>query len=214
MDLYFLSVPYALLLLALAPKRFADALPKGDGATTVKPKPNSSSKSLLSKLYGPMSFKRLANSFGGYTCKVPQRAVLSGASPMVMVNGLPSTITGVLVGYSPNETSRAFRSNKGYIYGYGASRKSMRKFVHNVLFTADYAPPLKPFWTSEEFCVLVFSPALKVGPTLTSILGKPSNSPNRFLGSSEKIASKLISESAGTNSKLVTQCCFLMSTAS
>ncbi|GFE55761.1 hypothetical protein protein, putative [Babesia ovis] len=170
----------------------------------------SSDKTLLSRLYGTMSLKRIKRSFNTYSCKAVQSMELGGTPPVITVNGSMKSMTAILVGYGGKEVSGLFRTNKGYVYGIGNIRGTRTKSTHSVGFSIDYAPPEKPLWQVEEFCMLVFTPALTPGPSLRSLVGKRHNHPNRYLGSTENIVDTLIRESAGTNSKFVTQCCFLM----
>ncbi|ORM40527.1 uncharacterized protein BXIN_2138 [Babesia sp. Xinjiang] len=167
-------------------------------------------KTLLSRLYGPVSFKRMRRSFDTYSCTVPPLIKLDSPSPVVTINGRLNSLTAVLVGYGSREVSELFRSNKGYIYGVGNAWKNKNKYIHQVGLTVDYAPPENPRWKAEEFCMLIFSPSLKVGKSLRSLIGKRYNHKNRYLGSTENIVNTLIDESEGTSSKMVTQCCFIM----
>ncbi|GBE61332.1 signal peptide containing protein, putative [Babesia ovata] len=170
----------------------------------------SGSKSLSSRRHGYSGFERMRNMFGGHMCTTPESTYLAEAPPAIVVHGRLSSLTAVLVGYGANEVAGTFRSNKGYVYGLGNSVSFFPKFAHRVSFTYDYMPPKQPRWETEEFCALIFSPALNLGPSIISTIGNNANSRQRFLGSTENIVRLLISESAGTRSKLVTQCCFLM----
>lgn len=174
--------------------------------------PEESSRSLLSRLYGTMDFLRLGKRFGGYTCTIPP-IIKSKDLSVITLNGMIYSMTTVLVGYGRNETSDTFRGNKGYIYGVGIKRDFSPRSKHKFSFTVDYAPPVNTKWPSEEFCILVFSPALTIGPSIISTLGKRYNDRRRYFGSTENIVSTLIRESPKTKSRLVTQCCFIMTTA-
>ncbi|EDO05330.1 hypothetical protein BBOV_I002480 [Babesia bovis T2Bo] len=186
---------------------------KNEATEDVKPpEPRfiSSDNSLLGSLYGVMSLRRIRRSLNQYYCQVAPYISLGDNPPVITVYGNMKSMTGILVGYGTKEVRSMFRPNKGYVYGVGNSRGNRVKSKRNIAFSVDYAPPQQPRWNTEEFCMLVFSPALKFGPSLENLIGKRFDHENRRLGSTENISRTLIRESEGTDSKLVTQCCFLM----
>ncbi|CDR95486.1 hypothetical protein, conserved [Babesia bigemina] len=202
---------YLMLLCALTVSLFTYATPtEAEGVQPSKPDSGSFWRGKYSRIRASPGLDRMSILFGGHMCTIPENAILTETPPVIVVHGRLSSLTAVLVGYGQNEASGTFRSNKGYIYGVGYAGSYFPKFANRVSFTYDYRPPMHPRWEAEEFCALIFSPALKPGPTIISTVGNASNSPARYIGSTETIVKLLINESVGTKSKLVTQCCFLM----
>ncbi|KAK1442986.1 hypothetical protein BgAZ_305040 [Babesia gibsoni] len=201
-----LYVSSALLLLLVGEqafgKKFLKKVPKDDDE-------GSHSKTLLSRLYGPKYIGGFSQPLREYTCEVDP-SMFSRDLSLVTVNGGITSMTAVLVGYGLDESVDTFRGNKGWVYGIGTKKNLYYKLKNQFSLTVDYNPPEDAMWDEDEFCILLFSPALTMGPSLKATIGKPPSDARRNFGSTENLTKVLLDESPNTRSKLVTQCCFIM----
>ncbi|UKK01731.2 hypothetical protein MACK_001084 [Theileria orientalis] len=162
---------------------------------------------LLSLLRPNWSFKNRGMSLVTPMCEVHKRYPYK-KSIGVTVYGLTRDFTAVLTGYGLEQDITKPRSNKGYLYGWNSRVKPSQNGKVSFLFYSDFVIPKPVKGQSAEFCSHIYSPPLKIGPTVRKALGSSVDDPNRNFNSDEKL-DLVIRREGNPHSKKIASCCFL-----